>query len=125
MNKLLALPLLSLLFATTGCNAPYDPEEERDFIIYFYLDYNHNDMENPYYKCWWDFNKVFTKRDINLVDPVNDAADPYYPTFLGWSLNSLVDEEQYLFDFNTPITEEEAVGGYIELYGIFVRNIDQ
>jgi hypothetical protein len=31
-----------------------------------------------------------------------------------------VDEEKYLFDFNTPISEEEAVGGYIELFGIFV-----
>ena len=129
MRKLLLLPVLALLLS--GCNngdggsktppdpEKYDPVEERDFKIMCYLDYNHYDPDNPYYVAWWDFDLPFTKEQIKLTDPT-EAPDPYYPTFKGWSRHALVDEDQYLFDFNTPISEEEAVGGFIELFGIFV-----
>ncbi len=129
MKKLLLLPVLALLL--TGCNnngggktpSKYDPDNptERDFKINCYLDYNHYDPDNPYYVAWWDFDTVFSKEDIGLKDLTDaDATDPYYSHFLGWSRHALVDEEKYLFDWNTPISEEEAVGGYIELFGIFV-----
>ncbi|MBE6135877.1 MAG: hypothetical protein E7181_01240 [Erysipelotrichaceae bacterium] len=125
MRKLILLPALALLL--TGCNngpktpSKYDPSnpKERDFKINCYLDYNHYDPDNPYYVAWWDFDVPFSKDDIQLKDP-DTVPDPFYPVFKGWSRHALVDEDQYLFDFNTPISEEEAVGGYIELFGIFV-----
>jgi len=129
MKKLILLPALALLLA--GCNnsgggsgdkpSKYDPSnpKERDFKINCYLDYNHYDPDNPYYVAWWDFDKVFTQDDIGLKDPT-EVPDPFYPTFKGWSRHALVDEDQYLFDWNTAISEEDAVGGYIELFGIFV-----
>ena len=129
LRKLLFLPALALLL--TGCNNgsgdsktppdpdKYNPVEERDFKIMCYLDYNHYDPDNPYYVAWWDFDLPFTKEQIKLTDPT-EAPDPYYPTFKGWSRHALVDEDQYLFDFNTAISEDDAVGGFIELFGIFV-----
>ena len=122
-KKLLLLPLAALFLASCvgpgGGGGGFDPDEERDFTIYFYLDYNHYDPDDPYYACSWYYDRPFSKTDINLKDPT-EAPDPYYPTFLGWSRQALVDEEQYLWDFKTAISEEEAVGGYIELFGIFV-----
>ena len=125
MRKLILLPALTLLL--TACNngggsgdgGSYNPEKERDFKIMCYLDYNHYDPDSPYYVAWWDFDKPFSQSDIKLVDPT-EAPDPYYPTFKGWSRYALVDEDKYLFDWNTAISEDEAVGGYIELFGIFV-----
>ena len=135
---LLLLPLLSM--ALVGCNrgggtsstsskggdtssqpaTSSSEEEQKDFLIYCYLDYNHYDKNNPYLRVWWDYNTPFTQADIGLINPTT-APDPYYPTFLGWSMNALVDEDKYLFKFGeTVITEQMAVGGYINLFGIFV-----
>lgn len=125
MKKLFLIPALALLLTACGNSdkkpPSYDPSNpvERDFKINCYLDYNHYDPDNPYYVAWWDFDKVFTQADIGLKDPT-EVPDSYYPTFKGWSRHALVDEDKYLFDWNTPISEEEAVGGYIELFGIFV-----
>lgn len=93
----------------------------KDFWIRVYLDYNHFDESNPILKIMWQYGLPFTKEDIGLTDPTS-VPDPYYNRFLGWSLHTIVDETQYLWRFGEDVvTAEMAVGGYINLYGIFVR----
>lgn len=132
---------------TSGGEASQSSEEYSDdpsrpeganLRIDFYLDYNHygkgikgfGNEENKYHCAWWYFDRPFTKADIGLVDPTT-APDPYYPTFAGWSRHALVDEtetkkegsDEYLYMWNfgiDKVSEAEAVGGYIELFGIFV-----
>ena len=106
--------------------------EGANLRIDFYLDYNHYDKDNKYYSAWWYFDRTFTKDDIGLKDPGADLTpDPYYPTFAGWSRHALVDETEtkkdgtqellYMWNFGIDkVSEEEAVGGYIELFGIYV-----
>ena len=96
-------------------------EVRKDFWIRVYFDYNHFDESEPLLKVMWQYGLPFTKEDIGLTDPTT-VPDPYYNHFLGWSLHPIVDEEQYLWKFGEDVvTAEMAVGGYINLYGIFVR----
>lgn len=92
----------------------------KDLFLVFYLDYNHYDEDNPYYEAEWYLDTPFTKEDIGLVDP-KEAPDPYYPTFLGWSFYTIVDEDKYIFNFGEQtISYAETANNTVELFGIFV-----
>ena len=99
-------------------SGPVDPE--MNLILRFYLDYNHYEKEEPYYQTWWYLDRPFTKEQIGLVDPT-EASDPFYPTFLGWSRYSIVDEEERLWKFGTDtVSQNDTAGGAFEIFGIFV-----
>ena len=106
--------------SSSSSSVSYAPGQ--DLIVNVYLDYNHYDPDAPYYRTQWFFDRPFTQEDLGLKDPTKDEyPDPFYGTFLGWSLYTLVDDEANLLKFGEyQISQKEAVGGYINIYGIFV-----
>lgn len=123
-KKVIFLPAIALLTACGGGGGGGGGTSQRDrdatLLVHFYSDYNHFEEGESYLDAWWYYNRPIDKDKIGLKDPT-EAPDPYYPTFLGWSLHPIVDEEQYLWDFTTDVvTEDMAVGGEIEFFGIYV-----
>ena len=134
LKKLLLLPLLAAPLMVASCvsgggttsSSGGDSSSSgggggsKNLLMKFFSDYNHYDEEEPYLSVWWYYDQPFSKADIGLNDPT-EVPDPYYPTFLGWSIHPVVDEDQYLWNFGKDVvTTEMAVGGEIEFFGIFV-----
>ena len=132
-KKFLLIPALALLLGAcsgnnngsnnnNNSNSSGGDSDYKPLLMNFYLDYNHYDEDNPYYSARWYYDTTFTKDQIGLSDPGSDKTpDPYYPTFKGWSLYAVVDEDKYLFNFGTDkIAIEQTVNGVIEFFGIYV-----
>ena len=90
--------------------------------IYFYLDYNHADENNPYYKSEWYLGVPFTKEDLGVTDPTSaDASYEEFKTFLGWSVHPVIDDESQLWKFGEEVKEKDDRGVTLQLFGIWVE----
>ena len=129
-KKLLALlPVLLLGLSAcggggggeSGAGGSSELPTSKDATILFYLDYNHADEENPYYKAEWYLGVPFTKEDIGLTDPSADKASyPEFATFLGWSVHPVIDSEDQLWKFGEDVKVKDERGTYLQLFGIWV-----
>lgn len=142
-KKLLVLSILTL--ALTACGGGNTPSSEpsssaapssepsssesseplpdtKDVTILCYLDYNHaNQDSDAFYTAKWYFGVPFSKADIGLVDPTSaDANYPEFTTFLGWSLQPIIDSEDQLFNWGEYVKARDGSGSYVNLYGIWV-----
>ena len=105
----------------SGAGGSSELPTSKDATILFYLDYNHADEENPYYKAEWYLGVPFTKEDIGLTDPGEDKASyPEFGTFLGWSVHPVIDDEDQLWKFGEDVKEKDERGTYLQLFGIWV-----
>ena len=94
----------------------------KEATIYFYLDYNHADETNPYYKAEWYLGVPFTKEDIGLTDPTSDQASyQEFKTFLGWSMHPVIDDESQLWKFGEDVKVKDDRGTNLQLFGIWVE----
>lgn len=131
-KKLLAL-LPALLLTLSACGGgggssgggegggSSEMPTSKDATIIFYLDYNHADENDPYYKAEWYFGVPFTKDDIGLVDPSIDLASySEFTTFLGWSMHPVIDSEDQLWKFGEDVKVKDDRGSYLQLFGIWV-----
>ncbi len=110
-----------------------DPNEQLPMTVYFYIDYSHsedstNDIKNEdgtvtevpeyIYKLSW---KMLTPlgscpKEAELTD--EDAKDPLYPRFLGYSMYPTCLDESKLWNFETDYYQSNI----LNLYGIWVAN---
>lgn len=124
MNKIFLTALLPLL---AGCSlsklyipkTPYpgaDPEviEREPLLIEFYLDYNHSD--EPIYTMDWYLLTPLGECPAEAVLTDANAADPLYPTFIGYSIYSSALDEDNIWNFETDYAQQ----GPLLLYGIWV-----
>ena len=100
----------------------------KDAVVLFYLDYNHADEENPYFKAAWYFGVPLDRDQLldeggnKLVDPTDDKASyTEFGKFLGWSLHPIVDDEKDLWNWETDTKERDDRGKYLQLYGVWVE----
>lgn len=94
----------------------------KEVTILCYLDYNHaNNDSDAYFTAKWYYGVPFTKADIGLVDPTEkDANYPEFKTFLGWSLQPIIDSPDQLLKWGEYVKLRDGSGSYVNLYGIWV-----
>ena len=92
----------------------------KDVTILCFIDYNHaNKDSDAYYTAKWYYGVPFTKEDIGLVDP-SQGNYPEFSTFLGWSLQPIIDSEDQLLEWGVYTKDRDGTGSYVNLYGIWV-----
>ena len=120
--NLLALPLLAACTQTVftpSHSYPGDPFGG-NMTINFYLDYSHSD--EPYYSMRWYMLKPLGECPAQAVLTDDDAADPLYGKFLGYSeYPTMMDEDgaangAHLWDF----AKDYKQSNILNLYGIWV-----
>ncbi len=127
MNKklLLLIPLLALTL--TGCSRSDSSSSSSDSssssedlpssklaTFKFYLDYS-NSEEEIYMMKWYIGVPLGTcPEEAELSD--EDASDPLYPNFLGYSRYSSSNDDSLLWDFATDVAEGQTA---VLLYGIW------
>ena len=126
--KLLPVLLLGLTAcggggsSSSGGEGSSELPTSKDATILFYLDYNHADEDNPYYKVEWYLGVPFTKEEIGLTDPTSDDASyPEFTKFLGWSMHPVIDSEDQLWKFGEDVKVKDERGSYLQLFGIWVE----
>ena len=80
-------------------------------VVTFYIDYNNIDPEHPYAVVNATWGSAIT------APSTPTAPDPAFPTFLGWSERTVVDDPKYLYDLSKPVANKTYT---ITLYGIWV-----
>ena len=134
-KKLLFLAALLPLLA--GCATseiykpvfPYPGEDEEvkeeDMTVNFYFDNTHSDdpiftmrwfMLEPLGSCPADAD-LTSAAIIAELSSKGIAADPLYPTFIGYSEFSSSIDEEHLWDFSTDYKQSNV----LNLYGIWVN----
>lgn len=120
MKKLFLPLIITLPFMLMACkdnnsSSRSIPEGEQ-ITVTFYVDYNQKIAKNAYetYILTWGDKIKEPKKPEQTLDPAN-------PTFLGWSLKEVIDDQKDLFDFNTKISDD-FVDSFmtIDLFGIWV-----
>ena len=86
--------------------------------VYFFLDYSHSDSEDPFYKMKWysGYPLGSCPEECKLTN--DNASDPLFPVFLGWSKFSSSLDDSKLWDF----AKDYQTGSVLKLYGIWVAN---
>ena len=92
-----------------------DPTRFKDATFKFYLDYSHSDEPILTFK-WYVGEPLGTCPQEAVLTNAN-AADPLYPTFLGYSTHSSSIDETYLWDFSKDVATTQSA---VLLYGIWV-----
>jgi len=142
MKKKLLLKLLPVvLLGLTACNnggnnsgasgSGFDPSDlpvTKDVTVYFYLDYNHADENNPYFKADWyagvplDRTQMVDASGQTLVDPTDSQASyEEFGHFLGWSIHPVIDSLDQLWNFSTDVKVKDDRGYVLQLFGIWVE----
>ena len=87
--------------------------DDKELTIQYFIDYNHADQDNPFYEVEW-------YSGTTIPEPPSKPAcpDEAFPTFLGWSAHSLVDDTKDLWDFKKDKTDLGLY--YLAIYGIWV-----
>ena len=129
--------LTGLAFGVSGCNKDNgsgsggeggggggtselpDPETvPYNQTYYFHLDYSHSENNDAVAKIqWWrgyPLGEVPEKCKLTS----ENASDPLFPVFLGWSEYSSSLDDSLLWNFKTDFKQTQTV----HLYGIWVAN---
>ncbi len=131
MKKKNILPCLITLtlgaLVVTGCdiNTPTSESEsvnttesldveDQNQTYHFFIDYGHTD-EDYYTLKWWQNTPLGScPEECQLTS--EDAMDPLFPVFLGWSLYPSSVDDSNLWNFETDYRTAVTVN----LYGIWV-----
>ena len=128
MKKAIVLPLLLLIPLLGGCRSGGDtptpePEEidveipegtDLDQTVNFYIDYWHS--SEPYYTMMWYNTYPLGRCPAECKLTREDATDPLFPVFLGWSRYPSSIDDSHLWNF----AKDSLIGSKLELYGIWV-----
>lgn len=87
-----------------------------DLFVAFYLDYNVADFDHPYYSYKTNQGQLLTPPPTTPTR--EDATDPTYPIFKGWSVHTVIDDDADLWDFSKDYVEL-GTRTYLYLYGIW------
>ena len=75
---------------------------------YFCLDYSHSDT--PLYTMRWYRGKPLGKMPDEIKDiDSDDAADPLFPIFLGWSSHTSSIDDSHLWDWENDFSNDKEV----------------
>ncbi len=85
---------------------------------YFFLDYSHSDESNPFKKVQWYRGQPLGSVPEGCSLTSENASDPLFPVFLGWSEYSSSLDDSKLWNFATDFKQTQTV----YLYGIWVAN---
>jgi len=89
---------------------------EKTQTYHFFIDYSHSDIDF-YTLKWWALTPLGeSPAECRLGS--DDATDPLFPVFLGWSLYPSAIDDSNLWDFATDYKTALKVS----LYGIWVAN---
>lgn len=91
-----------------------DTEEKLPMRVYFYKSYN--DSDDPLCYIDWYMLTPLGECPAEAVLTDNDAPDPLYPHFIGYSEYSSCMDETLLWDFATDYKQSNI----LNLYGIWV-----
>lgn len=123
MKKKLLLTILVLpLLASCSGSETYNPRfaypgedpKEFDMTVNFYLDYSHSD-EPLYTMRWYQLEPLGECPTEAKLDD-SKAADPLYPTFIGYSEYPSAIDEDLIWNFATDYKQYNV----LNLYGIWV-----
>ena len=123
MKKKLLLTILVLpLLASCSGTETYTPRfaypgedpKEFDMTVNFYLDYSHSD-EPLYTMRWYQLEPLGECPTEAKLDD-SKAADPLYPTFIGYSEYPSAIDEDLIWDFAKDYKQYNV----LNLYGIWV-----
>ena len=115
-NKILLISLL-VLPLLIGCGKSGDNSKSKDDTnqdVYFYLDYSHSD--EPIYHMRWYREVPLGECPKEAVLTDEDAADPVYGKFIGYSQFSSSLDEDHIWDFKNDSKKTRT----LKLYGIWV-----
>ena len=88
---------------------------ETNLTIYFYVDYNNVDIDNPYATLEW-YTDVPLGTE-NMPAAPTSIPDPAFPVFKGWSDHTIIDDLADLWNFETGVV---PVGTFVYvMYGIW------
>ena len=93
-----------------------DEPTELNQTILFYLDYSHS--EEPIFEKEWYMLKPLGSCPEEALLTDEDASDPLYGHFLGYSEYSSSIDDSKLWNFETDIKQSNI----LKLYGIWVSN---
>ena len=114
--------------------APIDDDEEKNMTVYFYLDYSHSDepetlttddayvrnsINEPVFIMSWWMLKPLGACPERAVLTDNDAADPLYGKFLGYSEYPSSIDGSKLWDFKQDYKQSNI----LRLYGVWVSKV--
>lgn len=100
-----------IITVTTADIGDRDPDVE----IYFFIDFNNYDLNEPYAKIDW-YSEVPLTQEVLPATPTT-APDPAFPYFAGWSDHTIIDTKEDLWDLATDVV---PLGVYfLALYGIW------
>ena len=104
---------------------PEDPEEEDDeksCTVYFFIDYNNIDEKDEtgkklLKKFRWYGNVPLSQSGLVPANPTSeDAPDPAFPNFIGWSSHTIIDSVNDLWNLESDLIGNEY---FFYLYGIW------
>ena len=105
-----------------GGGDPDEPLDGQDYEIYMFIDYNNVDENDTtgtklLARFFWYGDRPLSESG-KVPDVKNSMAlDPAFPYFIGWSLHSIIDTKEDLWDLNKDVVGTTA---YIyKLYGIW------
>ncbi len=95
-------------------NSDDTEDEGSPQTVNFYLDYSHSDT--PIFTKTWSQLKPLGSCPEEAILTDEDAADPLYPHFLGYSMYSTCLDTSLIWDFETDFYQVNI----LNLYGIWV-----
>lgn len=112
----------SVSVVATSSEDPEEPLDGQDYEIYMFIDYNNVDENDTtgkklLAKFYWYSDRPLSEsgKVPNVTNSM--ALDPAFPYFIGWSLHSIIDTKNDLWDLNKDVVGSTA---YIyKLYGIW------
>lgn len=99
-----------------GDNTPTPAAYNQTYV--FFLDYSHSDDTDPFKKVQWYRGKALGSVPEGCSLTSENASDPLFPVFLGWSEYSSSIDDSKLWNFETDFSQAQ----FVYLYGIWVAN---
>lgn len=99
-----------------------EPGGDYNLQVFFYIDYNNVNEEEPYAVRDWYVETAFgTFGDQGKPADPTQAPDPAFPKFVGWSSHPIIDNiPEDLWDFEKNVVPD---GSYVfVLYGIWIND---